>query len=93
MGNWKSMVEMEECLTLQELNILVEGARKREERHNKFMAAIQGIDLDDEPENDGLPTFDDIKRKAEAIRRGLSEKEVEKDQERQEFAALGIDFA
>lgn len=93
MGSWKSLVEMEECLTLPELNLLVDGARKKEERHNKFLAAVQGIDLGDEDDTpEGLPTFDDIKKKAMQIREGLTAEEVEARVERDEFAAIGIDF-
>ena len=83
MGSWNSLTEMEECLTLQELNILVEGARAKEERQNKFMAAIQGIDLDEG--DSSLPTFEDIKRNAAAIARGENKEAVE-------FDELGIDF-
>lgn len=84
---------MEECLTLQELNVLVEQARKREERQNKFLAAIQGIDLGEDEEESDLPTVDDIKRKAEAIRLGISEEEVKREEEKKEFMDIGIDFA
>lgn len=83
MGNWDSLVEMEECLTLQELNILVEGAREKEERQQKFLAAIQGIDLDEGDET--LPSFEDVKRKAAAIAAGQNEDVVE-------FNEFGIDF-
>ena len=93
MGNWKSLIEMEECLTLQELNALVEGAQKKEERHNRFMAAVQGIDLGEEEAPDDVPTFEEVKRRAEAIRRGLSETEVDRYEERKAFEDIGIDFA
>lgn len=94
MGNWKSLVEMEECLTLQELNALVEGSQKREKRHNEFMAAIQGIDItEDEQPEEGVKSFEEIKREAEAIRRGITIEEAARLEEKESFSEIGIDFA
>jgi hypothetical protein len=42
----------------------------------------KGVDLDEQKE-DGVPTFEDIKRRAEAKNRGMSEEQVE-------FAGIGI---
>lgn len=92
MGSWKSLDEMEECLTLPELNALVDGARRQEERRNRFMAAIQGIELPDENAPEDLPTFDDVKRRAEAMRRGVSEKQVDIENEKKKLMDIGIDF-
>ncbi|QGH76367.1 hypothetical protein SEA_DAUBENSKI_59 [Streptomyces phage Daubenski] len=72
---------MEENLTLAELETLLEAKRDADFQQNKFTAALKGIDLE-EPQSDA-PTFDDIKRRAEAKNRGVSTEVLE-------FAEIGI---
>jgi hypothetical protein len=48
LGRWKNYDELEECLTFEELTAIINALREKEARENKFMAAIQGIDLDEE---------------------------------------------
>lgn len=48
LGHWKNYDELEESLTIEELILTVESIRDREHRHNKFLAAMQGVDLDEE---------------------------------------------
>jgi len=82
MGSWKSIKEMEEVLTLDEVYLLVDAMYRKEERHNKFLAAIQGIDLNENEENSD---FEDIKTKAAAKLAGISE-------EQHVFETLGIEM-
>lgn len=63
---------MEEELTIEELYALSEAQQRTEHRHNKFAAALQGVDLD---ENKSDTTFEDLKRKAAAELAGKSEDE------------------
>jgi hypothetical protein len=44
-GNWKNFQELEESISLPELNSVLDAMREKEKRHNDFMAAIQGIDV------------------------------------------------
>jgi hypothetical protein len=87
LGGWKNLIEMEKSLTLDELNLLVEGERERTYEHQKFLAALKGIDLDSETEKEDNP--DDVwhrtQIKAAADLAGMSE-------ERYVFTGLGIEM-
>ena len=63
---------------MDELQSILEAGREREQRHNKFMAAIQGIDLDDS--KDKMSKFDEVQRRAEARLTGKSEAVLEYDE-------------
>lgn len=63
---------------MDELQIILEAGREREQRHNKFMAAIQGIDL--EGNNEKVNKFDEVQRRAEAKLTGKSEAVLEYDE-------------
>lgn len=45
MGHWKDYEELENSLSMQELIATLGAMHEKENRHNKFLAAIQGIDL------------------------------------------------
>ena len=54
LGHWKNYDELESNLSLDELMATLTAARDREHRERKFLAAMQGIDLDEqdkEPED------------------------------------------
>lgn len=82
MGAWKSIREMEETLTLDEAYALLDAMYRKEERHNHFAAAIQGIDL-----NEGATDseFDKVKMKVEADLAGKTEEEYT-------FDMIGIEY-
>lgn len=63
---------MEDTLTLEELYLLIDASRKVEHRNHKFLAAMQGVDLD-EGSNDAA--FEKVKMKAMADLEGKSEEE------------------
>lgn len=65
------MIELEESLTLEELDLLIKVKRERDYEERKFLAALKGIDLDDNKDS----TFDEVKMKAEAALAGKSENE------------------
>lgn len=46
-GNWKNFEELEETITLSELEQIVLALRKKEHRQNKFAAALKNIDIGD----------------------------------------------
>jgi len=50
LGNWKSYEELEEQLSIDELLATLNAYRKQKREEQKFLAALQGVDLsDDEP--------------------------------------------
>lgn len=83
LGIWKNFEDIEESLNIFEINAIRDAARKKDHERQRFEAMLhKGVDLDEQRE-DGVPTFDDIKRRAEAKNRGLSEEQIE-------FADIGI---
>lgn len=63
---------MEDTLTLEELYLLLDSKHRAEHKHNRFLAALQGVDID---EGVSEAKFEEIKRKAEAELAGKSEQE------------------
>lgn len=60
---------------MDELQAILSASREQEHRRQKFAAALKGIDLDAES-NKSNSSFDEVKRRAEAKLRGVSEEEV-----------------
>lgn len=62
-GSWKTIDELEECLTLDQLLKIVEAGRKKENRLFKIILASAGadVDWDDDPDNEN-DIADDIAR-------------------------------
>jgi hypothetical protein len=84
LGIWKNFDEIEDSLNVFEINAIRDAARKRDHERRKFEAMLhKGVDLDEGSSSDGTPTFDDIKRRAEAKLRGISE-------EAHELGEIGI---
>jgi hypothetical protein len=52
---------------MPELVQTFKAMQKTESEKRKFLASIQGIDLDESSNKEGDPTFEDIKRKALGI--------------------------
>lgn len=86
MGKWKSIDELEESISLQELTFILDHKRKAEQSQRKFLAAIQGIDLDKHDKDPVQERIEEVKRRAAV--RTIGEHEVE----RQEYAELGFGF-
>lgn len=83
---WKNFDELEDALSIQEVEVLLDASRAQQYENHKFAAALKGIDLDEQSGksgNDDAPTFEDIKRRAEAKARGVSEDQLA-------FADIGI---
>ena len=85
LGQWKNFAEIEEALTLQELEAILEASREQRNEQNKFLAAIQGVDLDKANGESVQDRFDAVKRRAEAKLSGRSEIELE-------YAEFGLDM-
>jgi len=65
---------MEENLTLAELYEILEATREREHERRKFAAALKGVNLDEEQGENS--SFEEVKRRAEAKLRGMSEEQL-----------------
>jgi len=66
-GAWKSIEEMEDCITIDELNVLLDAHREAEFQRQKFAAALKGVDLGERTSgaSGSEKTFEDIRREAE----------------------------
>jgi hypothetical protein len=75
-GMYKSFDELEENLSLDDLEVLLIKTRDVEKDRQRFMAAMQGIDLD-EKKSEQKDKYEEIVRRAEARRLGKSVEELE----------------
>lgn len=50
LGNWKNYEELESNLSLDELFAIIKASREKENREQRFVAAINGIDVDSNEE-------------------------------------------
>ena len=58
-GHWKNFDELESNLSIEELNAVVDAIRKKDYEDKKFLAALQGVDLDEQ--NRGPEDVSDLK--------------------------------
>lgn len=86
LGLWKNITELETSISLPELEVIIKEARDKEQRHHRFLAAIQGIDLDKHIDNDGEDRVEAAKRRIAAKQAGKSEVEAD-------FDAFNMDYA
>ena len=84
-GHWRNFDELEENLSLAELEAILDAERKRQHGINKFNASLKGIDLDAAAKSDKEDPFERAKAKAEARARGMTE-------EQYEFDDMGLGF-
>ena len=64
LGIWKSFEELEESLSMNELIVILEKTRELNYDEKKFLAAIQGIDLEKESnKNNGGDAWEKMKAK------------------------------
>lgn len=85
LGQWKNFAELEKTLNLDELTAIVEAARDRDERRQRFMAAIQGIDLNAGEQTSNEEKFAKAQARAQAYLEGRSQTEIE-------FGEVDIDY-
>lgn len=64
LGIWTNYEQLEENLSMPELLATLDSYREQKERDRKFLAAIQGIDLDEGKEEER--DFAEVKRRAKA---------------------------
>lgn len=84
---WKNFDDLEESLSLPELDFLLKAVREDEKETKVFQAAMQGVDLSKHMNNPIEDKRKEIERRAaERIAGGMD------NLERQEFAEFGITF-
>lgn len=69
LGHWKDYEELESSLSMPELAATLNSMYETERRRQKFMAAIQGIDLDEKEETEveeRISTIEEIQARAVA---------------------------
>lgn len=76
-GNWKNIDELEDCLNLNELKLILDSYRDKELRNQKFQAAIRGIDLDKQIAKQAEDSFKKVQDRVQARLAGMSEKQFE----------------
>lgn len=85
-GAWKNIDELEESLTLNELNAMITAIREDQKHTNIFLAGLQGVDLAKHYDNP-------IEEKKREIERRVAERlHGAEALERQELAEFGISF-
>lgn len=87
LGMYKNFDELEDSITLDELEALLTEVREREFRAQKFAAALKGIDLDGESEE-----YEDAEDRMELIKARVDARLNGEDPEEAEFGFFGIDF-
>ena len=69
LGHWKDYDELESSLSMPELAATLNAMYESERRRQKFMAALQGVDLDEKIDKDidqRVSTLDEVKARAVA---------------------------
>ncbi len=89
MGKWDNFDDLEDKLTIEELYTLHAAVFRAEHRHNKFMAAMKGVNLDDAGTNE---RFEDIKARAEAELNGYGQDAEPESEQENNFAFMGISY-
>lgn len=84
LGVWKNVEDLEMHINLDELKFILDAARERDHRNQRFMAAIQGIDIDKGAKEDAKEKFEAVQQRVTARLQGKSIEQLEYDE-------LGLD--
>jgi len=85
LGIYKSYEELEENLTIAEMNLLLKANAKKEERLHRVLAAVNGIKWDDEETGSAEEAVDRIAKNVDSKLNGKTDEQVE-------LEAMGIKF-
>lgn len=75
MGIWKNFDELEESMSIQELISILSRNRELDYEEKKFLAAIQGVDLDNNEER-GQKEWEDLKARVFSRGKAVDSKDV-----------------
>jgi hypothetical protein len=96
LGIYQNVEHLENVLSLEELNAIIEAGRERDMRNWKFQASLKGIKLDDEKDEEletGEEALARIKRRAALKASGITdEAEVARKVDQMEIFDMGLDF-
>jgi hypothetical protein len=98
LGVWRNVEELEDSISIEELNAILKAGRDREMRNWKFQAGLKGIKIDDEQESKdaqetGEEALERIKRRAALKAQGITnEAEVNRKVDQMEIFDMGLDF-
>ncbi|CAB4185737.1 hypothetical protein UFOVP1119_109 [uncultured Caudovirales phage] len=70
LGHWRNFDELESSLSVEELSAILDASREKEKRGNKFLAAINGVELDEE-ENAEPVDISSLKNSMQASQEGF----------------------
>ena len=84
LGIWKNVEDLEKHINIDELRVILDAAREREHRNQRFMAAIQGIDIDKDKKDAAKERFEAVEQRVQARLQGKTKEELEYDE-------LGLD--
>ena len=67
MGQWKSIEDLEQSLTLMELHRLFLTSRRKQYETHSFAAALKGVELDayEDPDYENEVTFEEVTARAQ----------------------------
>lgn len=74
-GGWQNIQALEEALSIPELELIVHAKRDIENRHHRFLAALQGADLDDHAD-DEIDPVEEVRLQILAEKRGVSVEQI-----------------
>lgn len=77
LGIWKNIAELEEHVSLPEMEAILKASHERERRQHAFAAALKGINLDEQDNEDANSTVERLQARADARIRGESPDEAE----------------
>lgn len=60
LGHWKNYDELEASLCFEELLVTINAMREKEKRERVFLAALQGVDLEDDSPSSNKSDLPDI---------------------------------
>lgn len=72
LGHWDNFADLEEKVNLPELYLLLDASRKKDHEHNKFLAALKGVDLDKGSQTSAEEKFNEVQNRVNAKLRGVS---------------------
>lgn len=84
LGIWKSFEELEDSITIEELNLILKAEAEKEDRRNRVLAAVNGIEWGKGTES-AEDAVERAKQRAEAAAAGMTE-------EQYDLELLGIEF-
>ena len=76
LGIWKDFNDLEESLSMPELTAILEASRAKEKREQKFLAALQGVDLDEDEKRLDTNAFEDLKARVFSGGAAINSKDV-----------------